>query len=153
MKHLAYFLLTFVVYTSSCSTLCVDCEEETIYYFENRIENLSGQPLLVIELDQAPDGRILRSDTFLIENGSITATCTYSAEQYVYHTCASEIQLLFSNNKGYRCVKAPRSPMNVSELCLLDNRDPFSSPFQESDSSQGSLITITEADYDNAFDL
>lgn len=147
------FAFTALVICSNCSVLCVDCEEEFLFQFENRIENLSGHELQVIESTVNIDNVVLNSDTLTIANGQTVASCTYSWSQYVYYECSGNIQFIFPNGKGYKCAISPSSATNVLETCLPGNRDPFFSPFQEFDDGQGSLITITVADYENAFEL
>lgn len=126
------------------------CVEPEKISFDCHIANNSSSGLKVLLHRRS---NIPPYDSISIAPGETSSIGSYLALSWSSYACdARKIQFIFDNGKGYVCTIMPNLTTNDSELCFLGGKDPFIAP-RLPDEGLGSITTITQEDFENAFDL
>lgn len=125
------------------------CVEPEDVRFDCFIENSSSSQVKVLLhlREELPP-----YDSVFIAAGETASLGDYFAPAWASYACeARKVQFIFNDNRGYICTMSEFS-LNESAFCFREGKDPFVAP-RLPNNGFGSITTITEEDFENAFDL
>lgn len=136
----AFFFLT------SC---VIDAERNKIKY-ECFFRNDSSEDMILL-LTFVPEDP--PTDSVSLSSGEMKSIGFYLNNQYASYGCIyQEIEFRFSNGKGYNCSVGANGFVNESPTCFTNGKDPFLAD-RLPNNGNGSITTITQADFELAFEL
>ncbi len=137
---LPIFLLILTI--SFCS--CTDTNEQLGNY-STVFRNASLQTLTIKGFDNQ-NNLVFENIVNSLENGQ---QCNYDAEVFLGFSCqADSLIFKFDNDKGFICVFL----LENNNFCFL-NKNPYDSTDYESLGNNNFQFTITQQDFENAFEL
>ncbi|MBC6995616.1 hypothetical protein QWY85_13360 [Neolewinella lacunae] len=133
---------TFLICTLSCT------EPDSDWY----TCNIKNEATSEVKIRLFLRANIPPYDSLIIRPGETKAFGKYFSPAPAIYGCeARKIEFIFSNGLGYICTRPELGP-NTSELCFLNGKDPFLPP-RLPEGELGSITTITQEDFENAYDL
>ncbi|MBC6995617.1 hypothetical protein QWY85_13365 [Neolewinella lacunae] len=145
-KHYFSLIALFVLLSSGCPF----GQEPDEFFFDCFVVNESNSSVKVLLHLR---GNLPPYDSVFIAPGEMSSIGRYFATGWSSYDCdARKIQFIFENGKGYVCTLRPDNTTNDSALCFLGAKDPFVAP-QLPNEGFGSITTITQEDFENAFEL
>lgn len=144
-KHHYFLIALFALLSSGCPF----GQEPEDFKYDSFVSNESSSSVIIYIYD-LPNNPPL--DSVRIEPGGTEIICFYIDNFYAQFGClVGALKFFFENGKGYYCEKGIGG-INTTENCFLMDKDPFLSR-RLPENGNGTIFTITQEDFENAYEL